>query len=241
MELVKQLEKLEDIISKHKDLMEKESRSLISEYSISSAQKAQKELNKIEDENRLLQIGIVGRVKAGKSSLLNAFLFEGKSILPKAATPMTAALTVISYGKTLSAEIEFFKQEDIIQIEHKYQEYLEELKILKKKKYDNLLQKLTKKKDKNNSDQNNKNESIVEKSRKALNESKFAKRINSSEFGKTIAYASISERKKIELEEKAEKSAHNELQKNIDLSASYDQYNRIKASGIDTQLLKHQK
>ena len=33
-------------------------------------------------ENRKLNIGVVGQVKAGKSSFLNTLLFEGKEILP---------------------------------------------------------------------------------------------------------------------------------------------------------------
>lgn len=65
------------------------------------------------DANRDLQIGIVGRVKAGKSSLLNALLFNGQTILPKAATPMTAALTILSYSDDIEIRINFFDKEDI--------------------------------------------------------------------------------------------------------------------------------
>ncbi len=65
----------------------------------------------------------MGRVKSGKSSLLNALLFAGESILPKAATPMTAALTTLSYGESLSAEVEFFTQEDLRHIQNQYRAY----------------------------------------------------------------------------------------------------------------------
>lgn len=68
-------------------------------------------VNKME-EGRLLSISIVGRVKSGKSSLLNALLFDGESVLPQAATPMTAALTFIRYAPECRAEIEFFSSED---------------------------------------------------------------------------------------------------------------------------------
>ena len=51
-----------------------------------------------EQKSRKLSIGIIGAVKAGKSSFLNACIFGGQSILPKAATPMTAALTRITYS-----------------------------------------------------------------------------------------------------------------------------------------------
>jgi len=65
-----------------------------------------------EDENRLLRIGIIGQIKRGKSSFLNALLFEGQDILPKAATPMTAALTRIKYSEEIRAEIEFYSSND---------------------------------------------------------------------------------------------------------------------------------
>ena len=48
-------------------------------------------------ENKKLNIGVVGQVKAGKSSFLNTLLFGGQEILPKAATPKTATLTKMEY------------------------------------------------------------------------------------------------------------------------------------------------
>ena len=50
-------------------------------------------------ENRKLNIGVVGQVKAGKSSFLNTLLFNGQEILPKAATPKTATLTKMEYAE----------------------------------------------------------------------------------------------------------------------------------------------
>ena len=49
-----------------------------------------------QQQEQKLSIGIMGQVKAGKSSFLNALLFAGKPILPEAATPKTANLTKIS-------------------------------------------------------------------------------------------------------------------------------------------------
>lgn len=66
----------------------------------------------VVDTNRTLKIGIVGGVKAGKSSFLNALLFRGSDILPKAATPMTAALTKISYSEKSYAKIVFYEDKD---------------------------------------------------------------------------------------------------------------------------------
>lgn len=68
-------------------------------------------------ENRLLRIGVVGQIKRGKSSFLNALLFDGEDVLPKAASPMTAALTRIRYGDSLKAEIEFYTEEEWRQVE----------------------------------------------------------------------------------------------------------------------------
>jgi hypothetical protein len=131
MSIVTIQKELENIISKHQDLIGKEAKNLQNEYAISTANETQEAIEKINEENRLLQIGILGRVKAGKSSLINALLFNGKSILPKAATPMTAALTIISYGEELSAEVEFFKQEDIENIKQEAKEYEIEFEKLK--------------------------------------------------------------------------------------------------------------
>ena len=65
-----------------------------------------------KSDSRKLSIGIVGAVKAGKSSFLNACIFDGKEYLPKAATPMTAALTRISYSDKPKAVIHYYKTED---------------------------------------------------------------------------------------------------------------------------------
>ena len=137
MEFVKTQEALEGIIDKYADLVASEYKNLKSEYSLQSSQQIKEVLSRMDDENRLLQIGIVGRVKAGKSSLLNALLFDGKSILPKAATPMTAALTVISYGE-LSAEVEFFTTADIENIKKEAEQYQSALKIETEKRLKEL-------------------------------------------------------------------------------------------------------
>ena len=59
-----------------------------------------------------LQIGIVGQVKAGKSSFLNSLFFNGENVLPKASTPMTAGLTVIEYAEKNTFEVEYFDEKD---------------------------------------------------------------------------------------------------------------------------------
>lgn len=85
----------------------------------------EKDVKKMEAEGRNLSISIVGAVKSGKSSLLNALLFNGESVLPKAATPMTAALTYIRYTpeKSCRAEIEFFTAKEWEKMESFAREY----------------------------------------------------------------------------------------------------------------------
>lgn len=65
-----------------------------------------------QNENRLLRIGIIGQIKRGKSSFLNSLLFNGQDVLPKAATPMTAALTKICYAQQPKALIEFYSKNE---------------------------------------------------------------------------------------------------------------------------------
>lgn len=57
-------------------------------------------INKINDfyrEDRKLNIGIIGQIKAVKSSFLNSLLFDGEDVLPKVVTPKIAVLTKIEY------------------------------------------------------------------------------------------------------------------------------------------------
>ncbi|WP_257938943.1 dynamin family protein [Campylobacter lari] len=122
----KQLEKLEQIenlIVKYNDRLKDKSEILLNEYSLSTSKKIKDDLLAISDEARLMKIGIIGRVKAGKSSLINALIFDGKNILPAAATPMTAALTQIRYAQEYKVEIDFFSQEDIQNIKSKADEF----------------------------------------------------------------------------------------------------------------------
>lgn len=83
-------------------------------------------LEELREEGRIFKIGIVGQVKCGKSSFLNALLFDQDELLPMAATPMTAALTVIEYSDKNSAKIEFYNEEDWKEINKLNNEYKKE-------------------------------------------------------------------------------------------------------------------
>ena len=61
---------------------------------------------------RKLNIGVIGQVKAGKSSFLNTLLFNGKDILPKASTPKTATLTKMEYSDRNIISIEYYSTEE---------------------------------------------------------------------------------------------------------------------------------
>ena len=63
-------------------------------------------------ENRKLNIGVVGQVKAGKSSFLNTLLFGGNEILPKASTPKTATLTKMEYSEENIIQIEYYSPDE---------------------------------------------------------------------------------------------------------------------------------
>ncbi len=67
---------------------------------------------KLLTDDQTLQIGIVGQVKAGKSSFLNSLFFNGEDVLPKASTPMTAGLTIIEYADKNTFEVEYFNEKD---------------------------------------------------------------------------------------------------------------------------------
>lgn len=73
--------------------------------------------------NSVLRLGVVGQVKAGKSSFLNSLIFDGEDVLPKAATPMTAGLTVIEYGEESEFEIEFYNTSEWSFFEDRAKEY----------------------------------------------------------------------------------------------------------------------
>ncbi len=63
-------------------------------------------------ENRKLNIGVVGQVKAGKSSFLNTLLFDGEEVLPKASTPKTATLTKMEYSEKNIIHVEYYAIEE---------------------------------------------------------------------------------------------------------------------------------
>lgn len=59
-----------------------------------------------------LQIGVVGKMKTGKSALINSIIF-GNDVLPSSPEPVTVTLTKISYGDKNVSTVEFLSLQDI--------------------------------------------------------------------------------------------------------------------------------
>jgi GTP-binding protein EngB required for normal cell division len=88
-EEVSLLKKLESVIAEHGLVEFRSTLSMI--------------LDRLEDNS--FEIGLVGRVSSGKSSLLNAML--GTEVLPVGVTPITAVPTRLQYGEVTAAHVWF--------------------------------------------------------------------------------------------------------------------------------------
>lgn len=120
-------EKLHQLAESNQDLFAREIEQFKRMNGIDQPEQLAQACQALQEQNRLMNIGIVGRVKAGKSSLLNALVFEGEPILPKAATPMTAALTTITWGEVFKARVEFYSEADIASIRSKADQFEQRL------------------------------------------------------------------------------------------------------------------
>ncbi len=184
----------------------------ISENAVIKTEELEKTLKGMQAENRGLKVGIIGYVKAGKSSLLNALIFEGKDVLPKAATPMTASLTILKYAKTLSAEVEFYSQKDISELENEHERYEREFNRI-------VDEEVKKQKEK---------QSLSNRVKEGLKNASKSLSINKS-GGEAPKERILSDE---EILEKARKIAKNTLNEDTRLVSSYDQYEKMKKSGL---------
>lgn len=76
-------------------------------------------------EEQKLTIGVIGQMKAGKSTFLNSFIF-GDTILPAATSPMTASLSYITYGPEKKLVAEFYTPEEWAELRNTAQLPIEE-------------------------------------------------------------------------------------------------------------------
>ncbi|WP_164866865.1 dynamin-like GTPase family protein [Helicobacter pylori] len=195
--------------------LQEKAKPFISDNAVITTEELEKTLKEMQAKDRDLKVGIIGRVKAGKSSLLNALIFEGVEILPKAATPMTASLTILKYANTLSAEVEFYSPKDIAELENEHERYVRE--------FNRIVEEEVKKQKEKQSLLNRAKEGLKNKfSRNKSDEAAPKERVLSDE----------------EILEKARRTAKNTLNEDTKLVSSYDQYEKIKKSGsLNTEKL----
>ncbi len=182
----------------------------MSENAVIKTEELEKTLKEMQDTDRDLKVGIIGRVKAGKSSLLNALIFEGVEILPKAATPMTASLTVLKYAQNLSAQVEFYSPKDILELKNEHARYEREFQRMVDEKVKEQKQSLS-----NRAKERFKNVSKMFSVNKSDKEAPKERVLSDKEIN-----------------ERAERIAKNELEKDARLVSSYDQYEKMKKSGL---------
>ncbi|WP_187898623.1 dynamin family protein [Helicobacter pylori] len=215
-ELIKKSALIEKTL-KEQGLQER-ARPFMSENAVIKTEELEKTLKEMQAEDRDLKVGIIGRVKAGKSSLLNALIFEGVEVLPKAATPMTASLTILKYAQTLSAEAEFYSPKDIAELENEHERYVREFQRI-------VGEEVKKQKEK---------QSLSNRAKEGVN--KLGKMLSRNKSDKEAPKERILSDE--EILEKARRIAKSELEKDIKLVSSYDQYEKIKKSGsLNTEKL----
>ncbi|GAA8524752.1 dynamin family protein [Helicobacter pylori] len=192
--------------------LQEKAKPFMSDNSVIKTEELEKTLKELQDTNRDLKVGIIGRVKAGKSSLLNALIFEGVEVLPKAATPMTASLTILKYAKTLSAEVEFYSPKDIAELKNEHERYVREFNRI-------VDEEVKKQKEK---------QSLANRVKEGF------KKISNKSSGNKSDKEAPKERilSDEEINKMAERIAKRELEKDTKLVSSHDQYEKMKKSGL---------
>ncbi|GHP54516.1 hypothetical protein JP0044_09610 [Helicobacter pylori] len=210
-ELIQKSVLIEKVI-KEQGLQEKAG-PFISENAVIKTEELEKTIKGMQAENRGLKVGIIGCVKAGKSSLLNALIFEGKEVLPKAATPMTASLTILKYAQNLSAKVQFYDEKDIEELKRDHERY--------EREFQRIVDEEVKK--------------LEEKQQGLLNKAKGVMGGIGKAFSRNKSDEEVPKERILSDEEilkKAQKIAKNELDNDAKLTASHDQYKRMKESGL---------
>ncbi len=198
--------------------MQERAGPFISENAVIKTEELEKTLKEMQDTHRNLKVGIIGRVKAGKSSLLNALIFEGVEVLPKAATPMTASLTVLKYAQNLSAQAQFYSQKDILELKNEHARYEKEFQRM-------VDEKVKEQKEK---------QSFSSKAKEGIKN--VGKMFSRNKSGGEVPKERILSDE--EINERAERIAKDKLKDDTKLVSSYDQYERMKKSGsLNTEKL----
>ncbi|MCQ2867822.1 dynamin-like GTPase family protein [Helicobacter pylori] len=193
--------------------LQERARPFMSDNSVIKTEELEKTLKEMQAKDRDLKVGIIGRVKAGKSSLLNALIFEGVEVLPKAATPMTASLTILKYAENLSAQVEFYSPKDIAELENEHERYVRE--------FNRIVEEEVKKQKEKQSLSNRAKEGI--------------RNVGNKVFGRNKSHEAAPKERVLsdkEINERAERIAKDKLKGDEKLVSSYDQYERMKKSGL---------
>ncbi|WP_231168280.1 dynamin family protein [Helicobacter pylori] len=210
-ELIQKNALIEKVIEKQ-GLQEK-SGPFMSENAVIKIEELEKTIKGMQAENRGLKVGIIGRVKVGKSSLLNALIFDGKDVLPKAATTETSSLIILKYAQNLSTQVEFYSQKDILELKNEHERYEKKFKEIVSEEIKNL----------------------EEKQQGLLNKTKGVMGGIGKAFSRNKSNEEAPKERILSDEEilkKAQKIAKNELNNDAKLTASHDQYERMKKSGL---------
>ncbi|GAA7254177.1 hypothetical protein ID0475_04400 [Helicobacter pylori] len=189
--------------------LQERARPFISDNAVIKTKELEKTLKELQDTNRDLKVGIIGCVKAGKSSLLNALIFEGVEVLPKAATPMTASLTILKYAETLSTEVEFYSPKDIAELKNEHERYVRE--------FNRIVDEEVKKQ----------KQRLLDRAKEGIK--KFGNMLGRNKSEEAPKERVLSDE---EINERAERIAKEELKKDEKLVSSHDQYERMKKSGL---------
>lgn len=191
--------------------LQEKAKSFMSDNSVIKAEELEKTLKEMQAEDRDLKVGIIGRVKAGKSSLLNALIFESVEVLPKAATPMTASLTILKYAQNLSAEVEFYSPKDIAELKNEHERYVREFNRI-------VGEEVKKQKEK---------QSLSNRAKEGLN--KVGNMLNRNKNPEAAPKERVLSDE--EIVKRAERIAKDTLKGDEKLVSSHDQYERMKKSG----------
>ncbi len=192
--------------------LQERARPFMSENAVIKTEDLEKTLKEMQAKDRDLKVGIIGRVKAGKSSLLNALIFEGVEVLPKAATPMTASLTVLKYAKTLSAQVEFYSPKDIAELKNEHERYVREFNRI-------VDEEVKKQKEK---------QSLSNRVKEGLN--KFGNMLNRNKNPEAAPKERVLSDE--EIVKRAERIAKDKLKGDEKLVSSHDQCEKMKKSGL---------
>lgn len=134
-----------------------------------------------------------------------------EEVLPKAATPMTASLTILKYAQNLSAEVEFYSPKDIAELENEHERYVREFNRI-------VDEEVKKQKEK---------QSLSNRAKEGLKN--LGNMLNRNKNTEAAPKENILSDE--EIVKRAERIAKDKLKGDEKLVSSHDQYEKMKKSG----------